>query len=243
MRKLFVGLAVLALMLAAGTAFAAVNVDEGLIPASALPSGLSWNDNFVKVTGASSTWSGIYDYDDTKWIDITPAGYHETPIAVTCDIEMYVTMTLDNDTVYFHIGKPTTYMEALLHGTITTNNGQAIGILIPGQDVSDPKVPVLKFVEDGFGRHYADMSEVAKLAYGDIPVSLEFSYWTGTEWTAPDPGQWGLGNGNSDYAWWWSGVPIASTHEFQIKVDITPDIHQGDGRYTIDPVLVAAPVL
>jgi len=255
MRKLLVGIAAVAVLLSFGLAYADTGKVDGLINLEGGSQGSSsWSyhpnvhlphgacETFAELNGGGS-WSGIYDYDDYKWFCETSTG--EQNISITCDIEMYCTVTLDKTDVYFHIAQPTTYMEAIITGSLMSNNGQYLGIIIPGQSekVLIPENPVLVFQEDGFGRTLANMSTQAKAEHADIPLSLEFRYYDGTSWSSWDTGQWEWGNNNQDLAWWWGGVPMASSHGFQIKVDIKPMEHQGDGRYVVDPIVVLAPVL
>jgi hypothetical protein len=214
-------------------------------------------ETFAEKYGDGFTWSGIYDYDDYRWICEECVGEVEH-LDVICDIEMYAWETLDASGAYFHIADATTtYMEVILNGEFCSNNGMYLGVTIPGQEEKQepPSPPTLVFIEDGFGRTAQYYIDNGRPVPPDIPLSLMFQYynpdqgswgyWDGATWVADgwDPGFWSWGNNNQDLAWWWNPIKEVCCHNFRIKVDITPEYHQPDGRYMVDPAFVSAPIL
>jgi len=251
MRKLMLLALVAVFALSAGAVLADVGVEDGLInpgadtdlwPHPNTHSGGTVCETFVETSGGS-TWSGIYDYDDYRWICETGS---DQPLMITCDIEMYCSVDLDATDVYFHIADNTTYLDTILNGTISTNSGQYLGIVVASKTSEPtPPPPALMFIADGWGRdrdwHEANRPDEI---ITDIPVSLLFRWQKNdSSWTDWDAGDWGYGNNGQDFAWWWAPITEPCTRPFEIKVDIEPAVHQADGHYDLDPAIVAAPIL
>jgi len=243
--KWFVTLFVLALVLSAGTAWAfdsdQAGIADGLIPDAsgwsppggtpALIGGAS--DTFVQTWGGGS-WSGIYDDDAYAWVNILGDPDAET-VNVLCDIEMYVSESLDANVAYFHL-KGDTYdpMSAVFTGLLKSNNGQYLGIEIPAnKDITE-----LVGTTDGLGRDVT-------LAQGYAPIDVLWEMrWSLNDggWSAFTTGTDGYGNNGQVHAIWWlidGGKP--SNHNFEIRCTISPKYHQPDGQYVLDPNLVVAP--
>jgi len=231
--KYLVAIFALALVLSAGAAWANPAVDDGLIPDLPHPGA---SDTFVTLSGGGA-WDGVYDYDagpgvGHPWINIGGDPTSEN-ITVTCDIELYAYEWMSANTVYFHL-KGDTYapMSAIIAGLMKSNNGENVGIELPVGKT------LMKLVgaKDGFGRDVA-----ASPGYHAIDVAWELSE-NGTTWRTADTT--GMGTNNTVYAMWWllaNGQPC--DHPFWFRITISPEYHQVDGHYTMDPTLVVDPVI
>jgi len=237
MRIMLAVILVVALTFSAGIAWAEQEVDDGLINRGHFdeihygPGGESICKTWVELKGGGS-WSGIYDYDDYKWICIKGDPEIEN-ITIVCDIEMYCSEELDANKVYFHIADNTQEMKAVINGKLCSNNGQWVGLLFPpGKGPENP--PKLVFREDGFGRTFDENKP------DPIPVEFWFKDCYNSEWRE---GKWDYGNQTQWGIWWLvnNGEPCCCN--FSILIKIKPKHHQPDGRYELDPILTAAPVL
>lgn len=193
---------------------------------------------YVSYRGAWSG-SGVYDYDDYKWIGTIA---DQASLKVICDIEMWASMSVSASEVYFHLGNENAHsMVAYISGSLASNNGQWIGLTKDAWGPNDQaKADALTFVEDGFGR-----TKDWFVAYQptnvppDIPLAYAMTEDGGTTWV---PGGWSGGNNSQDWGYWWllnNGEEGAKS--FVWRLTISPKAYQEDGRYYLDPDIVAIP--
>ncbi len=216
-----------------------VGTEDGWIPddegtATSLGLAGTASETFAQTTQTSAMnwWSGIYDWGDGEWINIEGEP-DATSIYVRCDIEMYVKQIHDANEIYFHIADNITHLSAIINGTISSNNGQYIGIEIP----ENKDITKLVGTVDIGNRDITSQT---------IPVTWELREYdpNSQTWTAWRTGDDTYGNGGKDHAIWWliaGGDPCDHTYQFRCSID--PAYHQPDGRYELDPALAIAPIL
>jgi len=199
--------------------------------------GYHWGtcQSYYEVANPYTATGYIYDPSTYSWVCGTSTG--TDLITITCDIEMYMSMNLEGSDVYFHIADDRQYMEALINGSLSSNNGQHLFV---SDDLGNKDLDQLEYVVDEFGRDIAYMNSKGY----DTTIPVEW-YLKEPLDPAYRPGQWSEGGNNGQlhgYQWLLSnGDPC--THPFIIKIVIRPGFHQPDGRYEMDPLVTCAPVL
>jgi hypothetical protein len=209
----------------------------------------------------SYTWSGVYSWDTSAWVEEQEGGTSDSKLDIESDIEMYCAETLEQHKIYFHIGNiydalenPSTDLTACVAGTLTSNNGQYVGISFDGTSkATDPASYFEGYPDTLTGRIFNAMvgtvdcggRDISSEAF-DITITLKYSGTggdTGGAYVAPDT--YGEGaHGTIPNALWWGiagGAPGQYTLEW--KIELHPDTHQVDGNYHLDPALVVAPVM
>ena len=193
--------------------------------------------------GSFVQYESSYDADGYIYNPVTYTWDHGTEtgksfMTVTCDIEMYMSMHLDATDIYFHIADDRTSMSAYVNGWLASNNGQWLFV---DSELGNKELNKLAFVADAWGRDLA-YHTANGLTVNDIPA----------EWFLKEPGDpdWRLGaastsgnNGQLHGITWLLSDGQPCTHPFVIKIRITPEFHQPDGRYEMDPLVTVAPVL
>jgi hypothetical protein len=192
----------------------------------------------VEYQSPYSTTGNIYNPSNYTWNFGTETG--KSYMTVTADIEMYMSMTLAATDIYFHIADDGTQFEALVHGTLCSNNGQWLFV---SSENDNKDLTKLFFVQDIFGRTAAWFaSNQPQNVPSPIPV----------EWYLKDEqdndfrlGEYSAGgnNGQLHGVTWLLANGEACCHPFDIKVVIKPAFHQADGRYEMDPLVCVSPVL
>jgi hypothetical protein len=212
--------------------------------------------NWIWQTGSYS-WSGVYSWDSNAWVEEQESG--DPQMDIECDIEMYCEETLENNKVYFHVGNlytalqnPGTDLTAYVTGTLTSNNGQYIGISFDGTTKAGSPETYFEGYPDALtGRIFNGMvgtldcggRDISTEAF-DITITLSYT-GTGSSGGYVAPGDYGEGaHGTIPNALWWllnNGVPGA--YNLSWKIQLHPGAHQPDGNYNLDPTIVAAPIL
>jgi hypothetical protein len=193
--------------------------------------------DFYTATRGAYSWSGVYDYDDYKWICVDGAA---KPITIIADVEMWCQEIATASEVYFHFGRgQASQSDAFITVTLNSNNGQWWGVSKGTWGQNDQAdADNLKYLEDGFGR--TTQGPGTNGSDQDIPLQ-----WAISENSGPfTPGQWTGGNNLQDWGYFWlidGGNP--GSHTFQLRMRITPNAYQNDGRYYLDPHTVVKPVL
>lgn len=266
MRSLLTVSMIAALALVGVAAYASTSTADGLSwnpdtggtgyfsnPAAAYPGALAsrvsdgWNveddplATYVSYKGGFSL-SGIYDYDDYKWITTGGPSPEETNLTVICDVEMWVRETLGANEVYFHLGNQNAVpMNAYLGGTLQSNNGQYVGLASSKWGSGNKaKADNLVFLADGFGRTKAwfETNQPTNVP-PDIPIAYALDQGSG--YTA---GSWSGGNNNQDWGYWWLiGGGQEGSFSYTFRLAIAPKSYQEDGRYYLDPDVVVMPAL
>ncbi len=149
MKKLFIAIAMFAIAaLLSGVVYAQTYSNtlynqegtgsDGYSPINASGQGPAGDDsdNYTnwKWKSGSGSWSGVYSWDTDAWLTIDQQD--DEGLKIECDIEMYcATTTVDNE-IYFHLGNPYSAspgnLTAYVTGTMTSNNGQYLGISFEG---------------------------------------------------------------------------------------------------------------
>ncbi|MBN1351157.1 hypothetical protein JXJ21_17185 [candidate division KSB1 bacterium] len=179
----------------------------------------------------------IYDPSSYTWEHGTETG--KSYFTVTCDIEMYMSMHFDATDIYFHIADDRTSMSAYVNGWLASNNGQWLFV---SSELDTKDLTKLFFIEDIFGRDRQWYIDHGRPMPNDIPVEWFLMEPGDADWRVPQSSQ----SGNNGQLWgltWLLANGEPCTHSFQIKIRITPEFHQPDGRYEMDPLVTAAPVL
>jgi hypothetical protein len=258
-----------ALALSAGAAYATVGQPDGYINGMTGGTGYFAEDhspngccdNFVEKSNPMSSGLVIFDYDDNTWVVCGETFWEEqTDISVVLDIEMYCRETLEATDIYFHVGdgEAVTQMSTTVNGSISTNNGQYLGLTKVGWTSTDGPTALggsgrceqLAFVTDGFGRDKAWFeTNQPQNTPNDIPLTIEFSDDGGTTWrkiygtTAGPNDGWSDGTGGL-WGYWWlvaNGEPCTHDYQFRFTADLVE--HEHDGRYELDPLFVVEPYL
>jgi phage gp45-like len=197
----------------------------------------SWTN--WKYQYGSASWSGIYAGSD-GWLNI--AGGDETQdLKVEADIEMYCATTLVNGNIYFHVGNPYNLTQgqrtAYASGTMASNNGQYIGLYLPGKAEGDINFTTgvitngMHSDHDTYRAQNNNMDLKLLLAVDGGAYEPPLTYGEGSHGTIVDT-LWWLVNG---------GAPGSYTLSW--LVEILPIANQPDGDYYLDPTVVTAPVL
>ncbi|MCX5645306.1 MAG: hypothetical protein NTZ17_11605 [Phycisphaerae bacterium] len=211
------------------------------------PEGIAGSTTNWKWQTGSGSYSGVYSWDGTAWVDIADTG--NSKILVECDIEMYWSETTTNNEIYFHIGNPVTATDAdkiaIVNGTYATNHPMYVGISFDGT------TKVEADFELGTGIVKGGMVGTKDIGGRDISgqnfdVMFLCRLNGGTYLT---PTSFGAGaHGTEPACLWWSpavtGMATAlgnGTMDFLVK--ILPGASQADGNYKLDPVIVRAPTL
>ena len=192
-----------------------------------------------------STWSGVYG--DTGWIEESSTG--DSVLDVEADIEMYYSEEFSNNKIYFHLGNIYTATvadkTAYVNGTFTSNNGMYIGISFAGTGKTEANM-----LKDGGGNF---TGEVQDAMVGAIDVlgrdissqnfNVLFLLDAGAGWTTPVSYGDGASGTIEDTLWWLVNGGAAGSYNVTWLVRMLPELHQPDGNYNLEPVVVVAPTL
>jgi len=193
--------------------------------------------SFVQKASSHTEEGYIYDPNTFSWEHGTETG--KSWFTVTADIEMYLSMNFEATDIYFHIDDDRTEMEALVTGTLCSNNGQHLFV---SSELDTKDLTKLFFVEDIFGRDVQWYQDNGRDVPNPIPVEWYLKDELDSEYRL---GQYSQG-GNAGKLWgvqWLIADGLPCCHDFTIKVVIYPEFHQPDGRYEMDPLVTVAPVL
>lgn len=193
---------------------------------------------YTALRGAYS-YLAVYDYDDYTWI---LASGSFPSLTVIADFEMWYSEAGNAQEVYFHQGAGLSGpQQAFITFNGDGNNGEWWGISKGTWAQTDQyKADHLVFLENGFGNTDPGMSYP-----GDVPITWELSQDNGGTWQT---GQWLGGNNQTDWGYFWllngnGGPGGPGPFAFQLRITINPSARQNDGRYYLDPNLIAKPVL
>jgi hypothetical protein len=211
--------------------------------AGSAPSGAGAADNWIHQYGGG-TWSGVYAGSD-GWITTDQSG--DMDLEVEADIEMFVTQSIADNKIYFHIGNifdaTSSDLIAYVPGTLTSNNGQYIGISFLGTSKGEAS-----FQKDGSGDYTGVIlggmqSDHHTYSTQDEQMDVEILLNWGDGWTAPG----GYGDGAhgtiTKTLWWLLDGGAAGTHTYNWRVRLLPEAAQADGDYYLDPAVVSMPAL
>ena len=204
------------------------------------------SDNWTnwKWQAGGGSWSGVYAAD-AGWLTASESGNMD--LKVEADVEMYCTQTISNNEIYFHLGNiysaTSTDKTAFVAGSLSSNNGQYIGISFDGQNKAEAS-----FQKDGSGNYTGVIlggmhSANDTWRVQDNDMDLQILLNAGNGWEAPVNYGDGAHNTITDTLWWLvnNGDPGWSTYQWQVR--LLPAPNQADGDYYLDPTVVAAPVL
>lgn len=203
-------------------------------------------DNWTnwKYQYGSGSYSAVYAGDNGEMVAEQTG---DMALDVEADVEMYITQTIANNKIYFHLGNVYSATEndktAIVEGTLTSNNGQYIGISFAGQ-----------------GKDASNFEQIGGAYTGKILGGMQSDHDT---WRAQnnqmdllmlmnvDGGPWQVpvnyGDGSHgtihDTLWWLVNGGAPGTYQTNWLVRLLPTTHQPDGDYYLDPVIVSAPVL
>lgn len=213
----------------------------GTAPAAAVADWTNW-----KYQTGGGSWSGVYA-GAAGWLTESSTG--DMSVEVEADIEMYCAQTISANHVYFHLGNiysaTTSDLTALITGSMTSNNGQWIGISFTGTGKTEADME--KVGGQYTGRILNGMQSDrdtwrAQNNQMDVMIRL-FVNGVSSDWETP--GAYGDGaHGTVHDTLWWlvnGGQPGAYTYSWQVK--LLPRPHQPDGDYYLDPVVVSSPEL
>jgi hypothetical protein len=197
--------------------------------------------------GGTATWSGTYSWDGDAWIEETETG--DPDLDIEADIEMYASTSITDPKIYFHLGNIYTATDAdktaTVSGTLTSNNGQYIGISFAGssKDASN-------FETDGSGNYTGRIFDamVGTVDVGGRDISTEafdivITMTWGAGYQVPDNYGDGAHSTITDTLWWLVDGGNPGSYNLTWKIVLEPETHQADGNYNLDPQVVAAPVL
>lgn len=207
--------------------------------AGAGPAGDAGSITNWKYQYGNASWSGVYA-GSNGFMNI--AGGDETQdLKVEADIEMYCATTLVNGSIYFHLGNLYTATEAdktaFATGSMQSNNGQYIGLYMPGKAAGD-----FNFTTGVIANGMKSVHDTYRPQDNNMDLKVLMSTDGGSYVPA---GNYGEGShGTIDDTLWWlvnSGTP--GTYGLSWMVQLLPTANQPDGDYYLDPIVVAAPVL
>ncbi|MBN2413442.1 hypothetical protein JXQ31_17320 [candidate division KSB1 bacterium] len=195
------------------------------------------NTSYVTTINPYLVTNSIYKVPGYSWELGTESG--SDLITITCDIEMYLSMYLAASDVYFHIADNRTSMDAYINGWLKSNNGQWLFV---SSELGEKNLDELEYVTDVLGRTRESLEAAGKPVPSPIPVN-----WFLKCSTDPDyiPGTASM-SGNNEQLWgytWLLEDGSVGQHNFTIKINIAPAEYQPDGRYEMDPVITASPIL
>jgi hypothetical protein len=224
---------------------------DGYLAIDASGQGPATNPNSTnwKYQYGSGSWSGVYSWDSNAWVETTETG--DSDVDIECDIEMYCETTTSNNKVYFHIGNLYTATSsdktAYVDGTMTSNNGQWIGISFDGTSKTEAD-----FEKDGSGNFTGRIlgAMVGTVDAGGRDISAEsfdivvtMTWDGGTTWNVPGSYGDGAHSTITDTLWWLVNNGVPGSYTVQWKIELDPAADQPDGNYHLDPAVVVAPVL
>jgi len=189
----------------------------------------------------NATWSGVYA-GGSGWLTEAESGSWD--FKVEADIEMYCSETISNHNIYFHLGNIYTATAsdkiAYVNGSFSSNNGQYIGLQVPGKTEADFEKSGALFTGKIIGGMQSDHDTWRPQ---NNQMDIEILLNQGSGWEAP--GSFGAGaHGTITNAiWWLIGGGAPGTYNYQWRVRLLPGANQADGDYYIDPAIVVAPVL
>jgi len=220
-------------------------------------------ENWIDAKGWSQS-ADIYSWGD-GWLNVSTAGTDNGNLDVEADIEMYISSTIENHKMYFHIGNiftalqnPGAYLTAIAHETFITNHPMWVGVSFDGSPGKTEANFVTTFtdgrIKDAMvGKTRGDGSTMTEgvdggvLGHGiktkfDATILRSIDY--GATWQPP--AVFGDGaDGTLHRVLWWARLPVTDTgvHQLYWLVQLHPNAAQQDGNYHLDPVFVAAPEL
>ncbi len=205
-----------------------------------------YRTNWILQSGGG-TWSGVYRKDG--WLEEFASG--DPNLDISCEIELHCSQTFVNNIVYFHVGNLYNLTQAqrtaYIDGTFSSNNGMYAGICFEGTG----KTPT-DMLTDESGNY---TGEILNAMVGTVDVlgrdissesfniKILMSEDSGTTWQTPDV--YGADSTGTivETLWWLIADGGEGTYNLKWSVEILPDMHQADGNYRFDPVLVVAPLL
>jgi len=187
--------------------------------------------------GGSS--SGVYA-GDLGWLDGTPVG--TMAVKIEADVEMFVSQTIENNEIYFHLGNLFTATNAdktaNITGTATYNNGMYLGIQFAHgtKTAADFELATGRIINGMQSDNDTWRAQNNKM---DLQILMSW----GAGYRTPDTFGVGAHGTITDTLWWLvdGGTPGSYNLDWQVK--LLPTTYQPDGDYYLDPAFVSAPVL
>lgn len=207
------------------------------------------NVSYSSVYGADYNDTGyVYDFATYGWVGGTSTPNGSELIDVSCDVEMWLNFHLGAHQVYFHKADITSNMEAVISGSLQSNNGQWLFVTAPLCPTNEPAssqevLSNLHFVGNQLNNPDTPTSGVS----ADIPLNW---YLADDNAVAGPIGPYSLmtwsgagNNGRTEGFTYRLAGGQAGMINFRIKAQILPDAYQADGKYRMDPVIAVAPAL
>ena len=203
------------------------------------PNSTNWKYQY----GGTATWSGVYSWDSSAWVETTSTG--DENLDVECDIEMYCSTSITDAKVYFHFGNiynlTSNDKKATVSGTMTANNGQWIGISFAGstKDAGDFNLTTGVITDAMIGTVDCGGRDISGEAF-DIKLLMDdgFSGYV----PAQSYGD-GAHSSITDTLWWLVNGGAPGSYSVSWLIELLPATHQPDGNYNLDPTIVASPIL
>jgi len=253
MKLLMIGFLIVALTLVGTAALAGEPIgtlyqqegtnDDGVLPPNAAGQGDSCGN--WKYQYGNATWFGIYKWGE-GWICQQSTG-DDNGILIEADIEMFCSNSIQNHKIYFHFGDISNATPAdktaYVQGTMTSNNGQWIGLYMPDKDDNsfekDANNEFTGRIKDAMvGRIDCGGRDISTEKF-DVKITLSW----GSGYQPPDSFGPGAHGSYTDVLWWKVNNGVPGSYNLMWKIELEPDILQADGNYEFDPTLVVAPVL
>lgn len=201
------------------------------------PNSSNWKYQY----GGTSTWSGVYDWG-AGWVEETTTGGNGA-LDIEADIEMYCATSVTDPKLYFHLGNiynlASADKEAHVLGTMTSNNGQYIGLSFDGQSKTA--------ADFDLGTGIISDAMVGTIDAGNRPLTAAFDIRIMMSWGAgyrlPDAYGDGAHSTIHDTLWWLVNAGTPGSYNVDWRINLLPEANQPDGNYHLDPVVTAAPVL
>lgn len=239
MRKLMLLALVAVFALSAGAAWAAPSQPDGWAGEPLAGYGGQIGNPATNWVQAGGNFSNvvIWDHDDSQWMVVS--GTFPIPdLSVTCDIELRVEETGQTD-LYFHVGDTGQPVPAgFLNWNLSQNHPCWVGITKSTWTATDgPPDGVganLFFDNDGplgYGILGADVGD------GKIPFDVYYSLDGGGDVLAA------YTEGVGGWGYWSPDRVPACDHYGYWKFVLDVELHEADGRYLLDPVMVVVPGL
>jgi hypothetical protein len=208
----------------------------------------SWLTTYSEATGGVGTWSGIYDgvgVGQAKgWFNQQKSG-DQSNLQIKADVELFCSQTWDSTGVYFHKADINTPPPAVMSGTLTSNHGEWIGLV-----VDDPaKMDMFKIWR-------ADDYRLNPLAVKDNPITLVWEMHDSVNagwspWKLPESiNSPGADNTIATAVWWLLGnntpgssAGAAGAYQYQFQCTAQMAALQEAGRYELEPTIVVSPEL
>jgi hypothetical protein len=204
------------------------------------PNSTNWQYQF----GGTSTSAAVYSWDSNAWVEEATSGPADDSLDIEADIEMYCSTSITDPKIYFHFGNlyslTTNDRRATVSGTMTSNNGQYIGISFAGssKDAGDFDLSTGVITDAMIGTVDCGGRDISSEAF-DAKILMTW----GAGYQTPDDYGDGAHSTIHDTLWWLVNSGTPGSYNLTWLIELLPAAHQPDGNYNLDPVFVSAPTL